>query len=425
MKEKVGEVTLKFCLVFIIICALIMIIASPVLAQSNNTALTQTPQVQTRPTIIGVSPNQGNQGQTLSVTVTGTNFTDATGVSFLIVTAAGKDLPGVSGASLRRDITATNFTVDSDTQITADIVIDDRAIVGLRFITVTGPSGEGILLDAFTVFNNAPIITNVSPNQINQGQTLSVTIDGTKFTGARGVSFGSGIIVTSFTVDSDTQITANIVIADRAPVGLRFVTVTGPSGKGVLPDGFIVFNNAPITTSVSPNQCNQGQKLSVTVDGTNFTSAKGVSFGSGIIVTSFTVGSDTQITANIVIADRALVGLRFVTVTGPSGKGVLPGGFIVFNNIPIITSVSPNQGNQGQTLSVTIAGTKFSGTKGVSFGAGILVTSFTVDNDTQITANVVIAERAFIGLRSVTVTNPSGKGILQTGFSVTKSEQIP
>ena len=133
MKEKVGEGTLKFCLVFIVICALAMSVASPVLAQGNDTASTRTSPAQTMPTITSVSPNQGNQGQTLSVTVTGTKFTGAKGVSF--------------GSG----IIVTSFTVDSDTQITANTVIADRALVGLRLVTVTGPSGKGILPGGFSV----------------------------------------------------------------------------------------------------------------------------------------------------------------------------------------------------------------------------------------------------------------------------------
>ena len=105
---------------------------------------------------------------------------------------------------------------------------------------MTGPSWAKVSCQhGFIVLSNAPIITSVSPNQGSQGQTLSVTVAGTNFTGAKGVSFGSGIDVTSFTVDSDTQITANIVIANRASVGSRFITVISPSGKGTLQPDFV------------------------------------------------------------------------------------------------------------------------------------------------------------------------------------------
>ena len=69
-------------------------------------------------------------------------------------------------------------------------------------------------------------VTAVSPGSAKVGETLDVTITGTNLTDASSVSFGSGITVNSFTVDSDTAITASITIAAGATVGSRDVSVT-------------------------------------------------------------------------------------------------------------------------------------------------------------------------------------------------------
>ena len=273
-----------------------------------------------------------------------------------------------------------------------------------------------------------PTITSVSPNQGSQGQTIaSVTIQGTNFTGVTKVSFGRNITVSSFTVISDTEITASITIGNRAPVGSRIVTVSGPSGRGALRAGFTVLTNRPTITSVSPNQSSQGQTIAnVTIQGTNFTGVTKVSFGRNITVNSFTVVSDTQITANITIGYHAPVGSRIVTVTSPSGRGILRAGFTVLTDRPEITGVNPNQSSQGQALTgVTIQGNNFTGVTKVSFGRNITVNSFTVVSDTQITANITIGDHAPVGSRIVTVTSPSGRGILRAGFIVTKSETTP
>ena len=84
----------------------------------------------------------------------------------------------------------------------------------------------------------APTITSLNPNQGDQGETLDITITGTNFTGATGVSFGAGITVNSFTVDSSTQITADITIATDATKGTRDVSVTTPEGTGTRAGGF-------------------------------------------------------------------------------------------------------------------------------------------------------------------------------------------
>ena len=86
---------------------------------------------------------------------------------------------------------------------------------------------------------------------------------------------------------------------------------------------------------------------------------------------------------------------------------------------PTITSVTPNSGNQEDTLNATVAGTNFTGATTVSFGADITVNSFTVDSDIQITANITIAGGATLGTRNVSVTTAQGTGTLTDGFTVT------
>jgi hypothetical protein len=88
--------------------------------------------------------------------------------------------------------------------------------------------------------------------------------------------------------------------------------------------------------------------------------------------------------------------------------------------LPTITSITPDHGNQGETLDVIITGTNFAGATGVSFGAGITVNSFNVDFSTQITANISINADAATGARDISVTTLGGTDILVDGFTVEK-----
>ena len=97
-----------------------------------------------------------------------------------------------------------------------------------------------------------PTVTSVAPGSGYQGQTLNVTITGTNFTGATAVSFGTGITVNSFTVNSNTQITAGITIAGSATLGTRNVSVTTAGGTGTLTAGFTVTITV-VPPSVAPN----------------------------------------------------------------------------------------------------------------------------------------------------------------------------
>jgi len=89
-----------------------------------------------------------------------------------------------------------------------------------------------------------------------------------------------------------------------------------------------------------------------------------------------------------------------------------------------VASVSPNSGEQGATLEVTIGGTNFTGATAVSFGDGITVNSFTVVSATQITANISISATATLGLRDVSVTTPEGTGTLTDGFTVVATGSV-
>jgi hypothetical protein len=83
-------------------------------------------------------------------------------------------------------------------------------------------------------------ITTVNPNQGTRGQPLSLTVTGTNLAGATVVSFGSGITVNAFTVDSSTQITVSITIGASASLGSRDVSIITPSGTVTKANGFTV-----------------------------------------------------------------------------------------------------------------------------------------------------------------------------------------
>jgi uncharacterized repeat protein (TIGR01451 family) len=85
---------------------------------------------------------------------------------------------------------------------------------------------------------------------------------------------------------------------------------------------------------------------------------------------------------------------------------------------PTITSVTPNQGNQGQTLDIVITGSQLNRVNAVDFGTGITVNSVTVNGPTRITVNISINPAAAPGPRDVTVTNPTGTDTLTGGFTV-------
>ncbi|MBT3362749.1 MAG: hypothetical protein HN929_03190 [Chloroflexi bacterium] len=212
-------------------------------------------------------------------------------------------------------------------------VSGDTVVVGA--LGDNSNTGAAYVFGQQSAIEQAPDVTSINPASANKGDTLNVVITGTYFTGATAVSLGSGVTVNNYSVDSSTQITANVTVSGIATSGIRPVSITTPAGSDTLSASFTIEQetqstaDAPAITSVSPASGKQGNTLTVTITGTYFTGATAVSLGSGISTNSYTVVSSTRITANITIAADATQGTRTVTVTTPIDNDTLSGGFAV------------------------------------------------------------------------------------------------
>jgi uncharacterized repeat protein (TIGR03803 family) len=122
--------------------------------------------------------------------------------------------------------TPATFTVVSNTYLTA--TVPDGATTGL--ITVVTPSTS---LTSNRIFLVTPFIASFDPTSGPVG--TPVTITGTSFTGATKVTFG-GVKATTFSVDSDTQITA--IVPNGAKTGK--IQVTTPGGTATSASSFVV-----------------------------------------------------------------------------------------------------------------------------------------------------------------------------------------
>ena len=267
----------------------------------------------TAPSITSFSPTSGPVGT--NVVITGSAFTGATAVKF-------------------NATAATSFTVNSDTQITA--TVPTGATTGP--ISVTTANGTGTSSTNFTVTAPpAPSITSFSPTSGPVG--TNVVITGSAFTGATAVKF-NGTAATSFTVNSDTQITATV------PTGATTgpISVTTSAGTGTSSTNFTVTAPAPSITSFSPTSGPVGTNVVIT--GSAFTGATAVKFN-GTAATSFTVNSDTQITATV--PTGATTGP--ISVTTSAGTGTSSTSFTVTTSGGSlnISQVYGGGGNSGAT----------------------------------------------------------------------------
>lgn len=151
-------------------------------------------QFKVTPTISSISPTSGPIGTV--VTISGTGLTQTTKVTF-------------------GGVKATTFIVNSDSKVSA--TVPSGAKTGKITVTTSGGSAT-----SSSTFNVTPTISSFSPPSGKVGTI--VTITGTGLTQTTGVTFG-GVAATTFTVNSDIQVTATVPTG--AITGTIAVTTTG------------------------------------------------------------------------------------------------------------------------------------------------------------------------------------------------------
>jgi IPT/TIG domain/G8 domain len=335
------------------------------------------------PAITGLATSTGPTTGGTAFTILGSGFTGATGVT-------------VGGVAV------SSFSVSSDGALTT---ITPPLAAGTLDVRVTTPSGTSsvVTADHFVVTNvtaSAPAVTaiDVTIGSTAGGQVVNLT--GTNFSGATAVKFGT--TSATFTTNGDSSITATAPAGSAGAVDITVITNNGTSATGG-PDLFTYLATAaPTVTGVSPSTGTTAGGASVTITGTNFTSATAVLFG-GIPAASYSVVSSTSITAT---APPLWVGTWDVQVTTPSGTSAVSGSdhfAVTAASVPTVTSLGTSTGGTAGGTSVTITGTNFTGAQAVSIGG--VAAAFSVSSSTTIIATT---PAQFAGVVDVTVQTYAG-----------------
>jgi hypothetical protein len=329
--------------------------------------------------IDGLEPDRGPEVGGTAVTITGSGFLDATRVL-------------VDGEA------TTDFEIVSDEEIILTTPPHAPETVAVQVVTSVGASAPA----DFTYY----AVTTVDAVEPDAGPLEggnNVTITGSCFTGATEVLFGD-TPATTFSVDSDTQITA--VVPAGASAGTVDVTVVGAGdcgdggdgGPGTLPDGF-EYVAVPVITDLDPTRGPVTGGTEVTITGADLAATTEVTFG-GVPGTDLTIVSDTEIVVTTPAADTPAT--VEVVVTSPGGSAVA-GDFEYFG-VPQLTGIEPDRGPETGGTEVVITGEGLADTTGVSFG-GVPAASFEVIDDTRLIAVTPGHEPA---VTDVVVTNDAG-----------------
>jgi hypothetical protein len=306
------------------------------------------------PQITLLNPSSGNEGATLSVTVTG------------LYTHFG---PTSVGSFSGTGITVNSTTASDATDAVLNITIAANASLGPRNVTITTGAEVASITGQFSVQSGVATITT-NPTTAMQGQSFTLMVNGsfTHFVqGTTTISLAGGYAtVGTVSVSGPTLLSVPVTISDGAPVGPT--TVSATTGTEVASATFNIAAGIPGITIISPNVGTPNSTATVTVTSqfTNFVQGTTqASFGPNIKVSggpsggfgTVTVTSPTSFTATLVIATGATLGAQTVQVKTGTQTLSVTSGFNVQNastTPPAVLQTTPVIGATGVPVNALI-----------------------------------------------------------------------
>jgi hypothetical protein len=229
----------------------------------------------------------------------------------------------------------------------------------------------------------------------------AVNISGNNLTGADSVTFDG--IPGDIIYNDPSSI---VVVTPAGSPGVASVVVTTVGGaSNDLPYTYIL---PPSVNDVLPDNGPTNGGNTVTFTGSSFTYLSNVYFDS-TPATSFTIDSDTSATAVVPAGPEGFVD---VVIENPAGSSTLISGYRYMAG-PSAGGISPSLGPLSGGTTVTIVGTRLTGTTGVTFG-GVASPNVTVVSPTQVDA---VTPAGSAGAVNVVVTTPFGSSTASTQFT--------
>lgn len=363
-----------------------------------------------------IRPAEGAPDVTVSVTLTGRGFRKA-GARVLV---GG---PGVSVAG---------FEVDSDNRIIARITVSANATFGAHDLGVATDDLTSNSLALRVVSASTPTLTGLSPESGQRGTEVPVAITGTNFAaGEMAVEAGGRIAVSNVQVASPTRLTATFVIPPGESLGDHAVRVTrnGESAANSLRFS-VTLGNPPALTGIAPGSGARGGAVPVVLTGTGFVDGAEIDAPGGITASAARVINPTQIIATLTIDPGAALGAhevkvrQFGTISNAVAFTVTPGS-AGGGGAPVITSVSPESGTQGGTVSLTITGENFAAgarlnltgiNPGIDPAAVQVVSPTRIDATFTLPLDAVPGPQEIVVVQGVTTSNAAPFTIVRATF---------
>lgn len=330
----------------------------------------------TQPVVSGITPDAGASGGGTDVTVAGSGFEPGASVA-------------VGGTP------CTNVLVRSDTSITCTT---GSHAAGMVSITVTNSDDQSSsLANAYRYVDPRSAISSITPISGPVAGGNDVTIDGNDFQSGARVTFDS-VESTSVTFDGAGQLHA--VVPTHAAGSVNLVVIN-PDGQASAPTTY-TYVAAPVVTSVNPASGPTAGGTSVTINGNDFQANATVSIGGSACAVA---GTTTATSIACTTGAYPTPGAYDVAVTNGDGQPSTQAVQYTYVAPPAVSSIAPTSGPTAGGTVVTITGSAFQNSAGVTFD-GSAATNVMYVSATELRATTPAHGW---GPVNVVVTNPDGQ----------------
>lgn len=331
------------------------------------------------PTITAITPSAGPVAGGNTVTITGTNLTNTTSVSF-------------GGTP------ATSFSNVSDTQITAVVpVFGSSTPVS---VTVQTYDGNGsVTLSNTYAYVPLPLISSLSTTTGLATGGTTVTVTGANLANTSGVTVG-GVSATGVVNVSGTSVRFT---TPPGVAGLQDVVLTTTYGGSVTSANAFRYIEAPSITSITPPGGPTAGGTQIVIAGANLDNATSVTIGG--TAANVTANTGTSVT---VTTPAGSAGAKSITLQTYDGVGsVTSSNAFTYVAPPTIASLSSTVATTGGGQTILLSGTNLDNTSSVTLGS----TSVASLSNVSATRVQFVVPAGSAGLKDVTLTTTYGGSV--------------
>jgi|GEM_PF-3202754 len=343
------------------------------------------------PTLVSITPAEGEIGYMHTVKLIGTNLQSVHTFEYSEPDVATHELKSIL-----------------DGEIVLQIYVPPTVPPGPFTITLTSAGGAATI-DFLVKSRPVPTLISVTPDDLLQGLTYSATLSGTELSLVQNVNItGAGLVITNPKFVDDNTLTLDLKVEDAAAVGSRDVTVTTMSGTtGPVPVN-ISKPDPPDLLAIIPDRWIQGFLYPVEISGMDLLTLRNLGIsgaGAAIKITSVT---DSLIKLEVNLHAAATPGTRTITVTTVGGSETID--LEVEARIPpTLHSVTPDAGGRGTSVPITVNAAEVWILKRLDVSGGGITVGITSHTNDEVVATLTIGPGATPGDRALSVTNHGGK----------------